>query len=194
MSEKEQNNIKKNEKEKIVAKYSYKNKNWILIEKMGGNDEIIKIYWKEISQKEIIKENTNEFKDLNILEESYNSLKLENNKIMKIFNDLKNKYENIIKKNKEFQIQFNYYLHKIKDLENEKEKYIKKNKKLNILFIKIMKKSMKVMIVLMKNIIFYLHAILIQKKKEYKKYQMQIKNILNTKLCNYLKHINFINI
>jgi DNA repair ATPase RecN len=49
---------------------------------------------------------------------------------MKIFNDLKNKYENIIKKNKEFQIQFNYYLHKIKDLENEKEKYIKKNKKL----------------------------------------------------------------
>ena len=128
--EKEQNNTKKNEKEKIVAKYSYKNKNWILIEKIGGNDEIINIYWKEISQKEIIKENTNEFKDLNILEESYNSLKLENNKIMKIFNDLKNKYENIIKKNKEFQIQFNYYLHKIKDLENEKEKYIKKNKKL----------------------------------------------------------------
>ena len=47
-----------------------------------------------------------------------------------IFNDLNNKYENINKKNKEFQIKLNYYFHKMKEVEKEKEKYIKKNQKL----------------------------------------------------------------
>ena len=89
------------ENEKIIAKYSYKNKNWVL-----------------------------ELKDLNILEENYNSLKLEFNKLKQIFNDLNKKYENINKKNKEFQIQLNYYFHKLKEVEKEKEKYIKKNLKL----------------------------------------------------------------
>ena len=43
---------------------------------------------------------------------------------------LNKKYENINKKNKEFQIQLNYYFHKLKETEKEKEKYIKKNLKL----------------------------------------------------------------
>ena len=120
----------KSENEKIIAKYSYKNKNWILIEKIYDNNQKIDIYWKEILDEKIIKDNINELKDLNIFEENYNSLKLEFNKLKQIFNDLNNKYENINKKNKEFQIQLNYYFHKLKDVEKEKEKYIKKNQKL----------------------------------------------------------------
>ena len=120
---------KKDEKEKIIAKYSYKNKNWVLIEKSYDNNQRIDIYWKEILFGNDIM-NNNEIKDLNIFEENYNSLKLEYNKIKQLFNDLNNKYENINKKNKEFQIQLNYYFHKLKEAEKEKEKYIKKNQKL----------------------------------------------------------------
>jgi len=120
----------KPENEKIIAKYSYKNKNWVLIEKIYDNNQKIDIYWKEILDEKIIKDNINELKDLNILEDNYNSLKLEFNKLKQIFNDLNKKYENINKKNKEFQIQLNYYFHKLKDVEKEKEKYIKKNQKL----------------------------------------------------------------
>ena len=118
------------ENEKIIAKYSYKNKNWVLIEKIYDNKQKTDSYWKEIVDENIIKDNINELKDLNILEENYNSLKLEFNKLKQIFNDLNKKYENINKKNKEFQIQLNYYFHKLKEVEKEKEKYIKKNLKL----------------------------------------------------------------
>ena len=47
-----------------------------------------------------------------------------------MINDLIKKYENITKKNKEYQIQLNYNLHKLKETEKEKEKYFKKNLKL----------------------------------------------------------------
>ena len=57
-------------------------------------------------------------------------MKLEYNKIKQIYNDLIKKYENITKKNKEYQIQLNYNLHKLKETEKEKEKYFKKNLKL----------------------------------------------------------------
>ena len=127
IEEKERN--KKVENEKIIVKYSYKNKNWVLIEKLHDNNQRLDIYWKEVLRENDINVN-NEIKDLNILEENYNSLKLEYNKMKQIFNDLNNKYENINKKNKEFQIQLNYYFHKLKEVEREKEKYIKKNLKL----------------------------------------------------------------
>ena len=120
----------KKEKEKVIAKYSYKNKNWVLIELFDDNDKSIDIYWKEISKENINNENNNELKDFNSLEENYKTLKLEYNKIKQIFNNLNINYENINKKNKEFQVQLNYYLLKLKELEKEKEKYIKKNKKL----------------------------------------------------------------
>ena len=45
-----------------------------------------------------------------------------------MFNDLNNKYEQINKKNKESQIQLNYYLLKIKKIEKDKEKYLKRKK------------------------------------------------------------------
>lgn len=122
--------IEKNDKEKIIAKYSYKNKTWVLIEKINEIDKSINIYWKEIKNENIKELNNNELKDFNNLEENYNSLKLEYNKIKQLFNDLNNKYENINKKNKEFQAQLNYSFHKLKELKKEKEIYIKKNKKL----------------------------------------------------------------
>ena len=117
-------------KEKIIFKHSYKNKTWILIENFNKNNESSKIYWKEILPELLSKENINEFKDLNLIEEDYNSLKLEFNKFKQLFNDLNNKFESINKKNKELQKQLNYYLLKIKELEKENEKYIIKNKKL----------------------------------------------------------------
>ena len=120
----------KKEKEKVIAKYSYKNKNWVLIELFDDNVKSIDIYWKEISKENINNENNNKLKDFNSLEENYKTLKLEYNKIKQIFNNLNINYENINKKNKEFQVQLNYYLLKLKELEKEKEKYIKKNKKL----------------------------------------------------------------
>ena len=128
-SEEKENN-KKIENEKIIAKYSYKNKIWVLIEKFDDKDNSINIFWREILDTNIIKEVNNDLKDLNLIEENYNSLKLEYNKIKQLFNDLNNKYENINKKNKEFQIKLNYYFHKMKEIEKEKEKYIKKNQKL----------------------------------------------------------------
>jgi len=126
----ENESIKKIEKEKYIAKYTYKNKNWALIEKLDENDKTINIYWKEILQENIISENNKILKDLNFLEDNYNSIKLEYNKIKQIYNDLIKKYENIAKKNKEYQIQLNYNLHKLKETEKEKEKYFKKNLKL----------------------------------------------------------------
>ena len=126
----ENENNKKYEKEKYIVKYSYKNKNWALIEKFDENDKTINIYWKEILDENINKDKNKEFKDLNILEENYNSMKLEYNKIKQIYNDLTKKYENISKKIKEYQIQLNYNLLKLKEAEKEKEKYIKKNLKL----------------------------------------------------------------
>lgn len=128
-SEEKENN-KKIENEKIIAKYSYKNKIWVLIEKLDDKKKSLDIFWKEILDTNIIKEENNDLKDLNLIEENYNSLKLEYNKIKQLFNDLNNKYENINKKNKEFQIKLNYYFHKMKEIEKEKEKYIKKNQKL----------------------------------------------------------------
>ena len=128
-SEEKENN-KKIENEKIIAKYSYKNKIWVLTEKFDDKENSIDIYWKEVLDTNIIKGENNDLKDLNLIEENYNSLKLEYNKIKQLFNDLNNKYENINKKNKEFQIKLNYYFHKMKEIEKEKEKYIKKNQKL----------------------------------------------------------------
>ena len=128
-SEEKENN-KKIENEKIIAKYSYKNKIWVLTEKFDDKENSIDIYWKEVLDTNIIKGENNDLKDLNMIEENYNSLKLEYNKIKQLFNDLNNKYENINKKNKEFQIKLNYYFHKMKEIEKEKEKYIKKNQKL----------------------------------------------------------------
>ena len=128
-SEEKENN-KKIENEKIIAKYSYKNKIWVLTEKFDDKENSIDIYWKEVLDTNIIKGENNDLKDLNLIEENYNSLKLEYNKIKRLFNDLNNKYENINKKNKEFQIKLNYYFHKMKEIEKEKEKYIKKNQKL----------------------------------------------------------------
>ena len=128
-SEEKENN-KEIENEKIIAKYSYKNKIWVLTEKFDDKENSIDIYWKEVLDTNIIKGENNDLKDLNLIEENYNSLKLEYNKIKQLFNDLNNKYENINKKNKEFQIKLNYYFHKMKEIEKEKEKYIKKNQKL----------------------------------------------------------------
>ena len=128
-SEEKENN-KKIENEKIIAKYSYKNKIWVLTEKFDDKENSIDIYWKEVLDTNIIKGENNDLNDLNLIEENYNSLKLEYNKIKQLFNDLNNKYENINKKNKEFQIKLNYYFHKMKEIEKEKEKYIKKNQKL----------------------------------------------------------------
>ena len=110
--------------------YYSKNKNPFL-NKANDNieNENNKKYEKE---KYIVKYSykNKEFKDLNILEENYNSMKLEYNKIKQIYNDLTKKYENISKKIKEYQIQLNYNLLKLKEAEKEKEKYIKKNLKL----------------------------------------------------------------
>ena len=124
--------IKKIKKEEVICKYSYKNKNWLLIEQIDEDNNINNnLFWREYSNDEVLKENNiNDIKDFNILEEKYNSIKLEYNKIKQMFNDLNNKYEQINKKNKESQIQLNYYLLKIKKIEKDKEKYLKKNKKL----------------------------------------------------------------
>ena len=99
-SEEKENN-KKIENEKIIAKYSYKNKIWVLTEKFDDKENSIDIYWKEVLDTNIIKGENNDLKDLNQIEENYNSLKLEYNKIKQLFNDLNNKYENINKKNNE---------------------------------------------------------------------------------------------
>ena len=124
--------IKKIKKEEVICKYSYKNKNWLLIEEIDEDNNMNNnLFWREYSNDEVLKENNiNDIKDFNILEEKYNSIKLEYNKIKQMFNDLNNKYEQINKKNKESQIQLNYYLLKIKKIEKDKEKYLKKNKKL----------------------------------------------------------------
>ena len=137
-----QNNIIINNiKEKIIAKYEYKNKKWVLIEVLDNKDKIKSknIYWKEYSEN--IEENNkngnndnngikNDFQDFNVLEEKYNSLKLEYNKMKQLYYDLNNKYEQINIKNKEIKTQLNYYMLKIKEIEKDKEKYIKSNKKL----------------------------------------------------------------
>ncbi len=133
--EKSQNeNIINNKKENIIAHYSYKNKKWLLIEEIDdlNNNGNNNIYWKEYNNSNILKDlnNNNDMQDFNVLEEKYNSLKLEYNKMKQLFNDLNNKYEQMNKKNKESQIQINYYLLKIKENEKDKEKYLKKNKKL----------------------------------------------------------------
>ena len=136
-----QNNNKINNiKEKIIAKYTYKNKSWILIEELDNkdNNRSIDIFWKEYSEN-IKEDNTgnndmsalnNNLQDFNDLEEKYNSLKLEYNKMKQLFNDLNNKYEQLNKKNKEIKIKLNYYIMKIKEIEKDKERYLKKNKKL----------------------------------------------------------------
>ena len=130
INDNEEKEDEKMDKEKIIAKYSYKNKKWILIENFDENGKSMNIYWTEILKDNLNNEKNNELKDFNCLEENYNSLKLEYNKIKQLFNDLNNKYENINKKNKEFQVQLNYYFHKLKEVQKEKEIYIKKNKKL----------------------------------------------------------------
>ena len=80
----EKENPKQIEKEKFIAKYTYKNKNWALIEKLDVNDKTINIYWKEILEENIINDNNKVLKDLNFLEDNYNSIKLEYNKIKQI--------------------------------------------------------------------------------------------------------------
>ena len=132
----------KNKKVKIIAKYSYKNKKWVLIEELNDNQTSnntnintnINIYWKEYDDdnffKNYTKLNIDDKKDFNDLEEKYNSLILEYNKMKQMFNDLNNKYEIISKKNKESQTQLKCYLMKIKEIEKDKEKYLRKNKKL----------------------------------------------------------------
>ena len=130
INDNEEKEDEKMDKEKIIAKYSYKNKKWILIENFDENGKSMNIYWTEILKDNLNNEKNNELKDFNCLEENYNSLKLEYNKIKQLFNDLNKKYEKINKKNKEFQVQLNYYFHKLKEIKNEKEIYIKKNKKL----------------------------------------------------------------
>lgn len=128
-NQKEKNEINEIKiKEQIIAKYSYKNKNWFLIEEFDNNNKSINLYWKEYSQK--IFRDKNNIQDFNILEEKNNSLNLENNKIKQLFNDLNNKYEQISKKYNESKVKLNYYLLKIKEIEKDKEKYLKKNKKL----------------------------------------------------------------
>ena len=102
-------NINKNNiRKKIISKYSYKNKKWILIEEFN-NKESNRIYWKEYSDNILIEKN-DDINDFNILEKKYNYLKLEHNKIKQLFTDLNTKYENLNKKNKESQNQLNYYL------------------------------------------------------------------------------------
>ena len=130
----------KNKKVKIIAKYSYKNKKWVLIEELNDNQTSnntntnINIYWKEYDDDNFFKNYTkldiDDKKDFNDLEEKYNSLILEYNKMKQMFNDLNNKYEIISKKNKESQTQLKCYLMKIKEIEKDKEKYLRKNKKL----------------------------------------------------------------
>ena len=122
--------INEERKEKIIAKYTYKNKKWILIEEVN---EFNKIYWKECSdnyEKEIENPINKEIFDFNKLEEKYNSLILEYNKIKQMFNDLNTKYEQLNKKYKKTKEEINYYTLKIKELEKDKEKYFKKNIKL----------------------------------------------------------------
>ena len=134
----EKDDKEKNKKVKIIAKYSYKNKKWVLIEELNNdqtpNNSNINIYWKEYEDesyfKNYIKLGIDDKKDFNYLEEKYNSLILEYNKMKQMFNDLNNKYEIISKKNKESQMQLNCYLMKIKEIEKDKEKYLRKNKKL----------------------------------------------------------------
>ena len=112
INDNEEKEDEKMDKEKIIAKYSYKNKKWILIENFDENGKSMNIYWTEILKDNLNNEKNNELKDFNCLEE------------------INNKYENINKKNKEFQVQLNYYFHKLKEIQKEKEIYIKKNKKL----------------------------------------------------------------
>ena len=124
------NEKEKNIKEKIIAKYSFKNKKWLLIEEFDNNKSI-NIYWKEYANNENNENNKEStIQDFNSLEEKYNCLKLEYNKIKQLYSDLNNKYEMMNKKNKEKNTQINYYLMKIKEIEKDKEKYLKKNKKL----------------------------------------------------------------
>ena len=125
------NEKEKNIKEKIIAKYSFKNKKWLLIEEFDNNNKSINIYWKEYANNENNENNKEStIQDFNSLEEKYNCLKLEYNKIKQLYSDLNNKYEMMNKKNKEKNTQINYYLMKIKEIEKDKEKYLKKNKKL----------------------------------------------------------------
>ena len=126
------NEKEKNIKEKIIAKYSFKNKKWLLIEEFdNNNNKSINIYWKEYANNENNENNKEStIQDFNSLEEKYNCLKLEYNKIKQLYSDLNNKYEMMNKKNKEKNTQINYYLMKIKEIEKDKEKYLKKNKKL----------------------------------------------------------------
>ena len=126
------NEKEKNIKEKIIAKYSFKNKKWLLIEEFdNNNNKSINIYWKEYANNENNENNKEStIQDFNSLEEKYNCLKLEYNKIKQLYSDLNNKYEIMNKKNKEKNTQINYYLMKIKEIEKDKEKYLKKNKKL----------------------------------------------------------------
>ena len=131
-NKKKNDNNENNIKEKIIAKYSYKNKKWVLIEEYDNTNiyKSNKIYWKEFYNNNILKENNNNIQDFNIFEEKVNYLQLEYNKVKQLLNDLNNKYEQINKKNKESQIQLNNHLLKIKEVEKDKEKYLKKNKKL----------------------------------------------------------------
>ena len=116
INDNEEKEDEKMDKEKIIAKYSYKNKKWILIENFDENGKSMNIYWTEILKDNLNNEKNNDLKDFNCVEENYNSLKLEYNKIKQLFNDLNNKYENINKKNKEFQVQLNYYFHKLANI------------------------------------------------------------------------------
>lgn len=133
--------IEEKKRVKIIAKYSYKNKKWALIEEFSDNqipnntnNANNKIYWKEYDDenyfKNYIKLDIDNIIDFNDLEEKYNSLILEFNKMKQMFNDLNNKYEMINKKNKDSQMKLNCYLIKIKEIEKDKDKYLKKNKKL----------------------------------------------------------------
>ena len=135
INEKNIDNNSKKIKEIVIAKYSFKNKKWLLVEELDNiNKKTIDIYWKEFSGDDNKFENNinndNNAKDFNGLEEKYNSLKLEYNKMKQLFSDLNNKYELVNKRNKESNAQINYYIIKIKEIEKDKEKYLKKNIKL----------------------------------------------------------------
>ena len=100
ISTKEKEGNKKNQiSQKIIAKYSFLNKTWILIQEIFGNS-IINLFWTEVNEN-ILKQyklrlKNKEIKDLN-----------ENDINIVFKDDYKEKYENQIKKYNALNIQMN---------------------------------------------------------------------------------------
>ena len=96
-STKEKESYKKNKiSQKIIAKYSYLNKTWILIQEIIDNS-IINLFWTEINEN-IFKEYKLKLKDNEIRNLNENNI---------IQDEYKEKYENQIKKYNELNIQMN---------------------------------------------------------------------------------------